>query len=297
MEPVARLRNHAGTSATGTEIRPDPAASDVVRRSGRAAVTSAARHHAAMRSALRRYLALSPRTAVVLSAAIVLVTALLAIVLIPQRLDQRPGVDFSLYRDVTIRWLDGGPYFELRQLAGPYEITPGDVLYPPVAIWLFTPFALATAPEWSWLGAFWWLVPLAATTWSVIELRPRPWAWPLIALCVSNPTVLLKIWTGNPVMWSMAALAMAAVGPWRLTAPFVLLKPSLGPFAAFGANRRSWWLGFMALVLLSLPFGAMWRDWLSSVVYSRGGGLLYSSLEVPFLLLPLVAWLGRTRRG
>jgi hypothetical protein len=95
----------------------------------------------------------------------------------------------------------------------------------------------------------------------------------------------------------MAALAIAAVGPWRLTAPFVLLKPSLGPFAAFGANRRSWWLGFIALVLLSLPFGAMWRDWLSSVVYSRGGGLLYSSLEVPFLLLPLVAWLGRTRRG
>jgi hypothetical protein len=30
-------------------------------------------------------------------------------------------------------------------------------------------------------------------------------------------------------------------------------------------------------------------------VNSRGGGPLYSSLEIPMLLIPLVAWAGRTR--
>ena len=39
----------------------------------------------------------------------------------------------------------------------------------------------------------------------------------------------------------------------------------------------------------------MWVDWVASVVNSRGGGLLYSALEIPMLLLPLVAWLGRRR--
>jgi hypothetical protein len=54
-------------------------------------------------------------------------------------------------------------------------------------------------------------------------------------------------------------------------------------------------VGAALLALLSLPFGPLWADWLTTLVNSRGGGLLYSSLEAPFLVLPLVAWLGRTR--
>ncbi len=95
----------------------------------------------------------------------------------------------------------------------------------------------------------------------------------------------------------MAAMALAVVGASRFAAPFVLLKPSLAPFALFGIRRRSWWLGAGAFLVLCLPFGAMWADWVTSVVNSQGGGPLYSSLEAPMLLLPLVAWLGRTRRG
>jgi hypothetical protein len=95
----------------------------------------------------------------------------------------------------------------------------------------------------------------------------------------------------------MAAMALAVVGGSRLAAPFVLIKPSLAPFALFGVNRRSWWLGLGLLILLSLPFGALWADWVASVLNSRGGGVLYSALEIPMLLLPLIAWLGRTRGG
>ena len=46
---------------------------------------------------------------------------------------------------------------------------------------------------------------------------------------------------------------------------------------------------------MCLPFGSMWADWVTTLVNSTGGGLLYSTLEVPMLLIPLVAWLGRAR--
>jgi len=95
----------------------------------------------------------------------------------------------------------------------------------------------------------------------------------------------------------MAAMALAVVGASRFAAPFVLLKPSLAPFALFGIRRRSWWLGAAVLAVLCLPFGAMWLDWLTTLRNSQGGGLLYSSLEAFLLLLPLAAWWGRTRGG
>ena len=227
------------------------------------------------------------------SAAIVLSVAGFAIplafaLLVPHPLEQPFGVDFALYRDVAARWLAGGPYFEAYQLAGPYDIRAGDVLYPPVGLLLFVPFAvLPAAVAWP----LWWGIPLAATAWAVSRLRPRPAVWPLLALCVAWPTTLLKAWTGNPVIWSVAALALGTL--WYWPSVFVLLKPSLAPFALFGANRRRWWIALAVFLLLCLPFGSLWLDWLASLVNSRGGGPLYSTLEVPMLLLPLVAWWGR----
>ena len=239
-----------------------------------------------------------PSVAVALSAAVFGIP-IVFVLLVPHPLEQPLGVDFDLYRDVTTRWLAGGSFYEPYQLAGPYEIRAGDVLYPPVALWLFVPFALTGgAAPWSLLAALaWWLIPLGVVAAAVAALRPRPLVWPVIALCLANPTTLLKIWTGNPVIWSMAAMALAVVGSSRFAAPFVLLKPSLAPFALFGIHRRSWWVGAAVLVALSVPFASLWADWVASVVNSRGGGLLYSSLEAPMLLLPLVAWIGRRRGG
>jgi hypothetical protein len=219
------------------------------------------------------------------------------VLVVPHPLEQPLGVDFDLYRSVAARWLGGGPFFEPYQVAGPYEIRAGDVLYPPAGLWLFVPFAVPTGPL-GWLAAAaWWTIPLLVTALVVVALRPAPWTWPLIALCLANPTTLLKIWTGNPVIWSMAAMALAVAGRSRAAAPFALLKPSLAPFALFGIRHRSWWIGLAVLVVLCLPFGALWGDWISSLLNSRGGGLLYSALEIPMLLLPLIAWLGRTRGG
>jgi hypothetical protein len=236
------------------------------------------------------------RTAVILSFAVFLVPIAFVLV-VPHPLEQRVGVDFDLYRDVTTRWLNGGPFFEPYQVAGPYEIRAGDVLYPPVALWLFVAFAVPAGPFAAIAAVAWWAIPVGITAATVRHLRPRPAVWPLIALCVSNPTTLLKIWTGNPVIWAMAAMALAVVSGSRASAPFVLLKPSLAPFALVGVRRRSWWIGLAVLVALSLPFGSIWGDWVASVLNSRGGGVLYSALEVPILLLPFAAWLGRTRGG
>ncbi len=238
-----------------------------------------------------------PPVALALSAAVFAIP-LVFVLLVPHPLEQPFGVDFQLYRDATARWFAGGPFYEPYQLTGPYPISAGDILYPPVALWLFLPFSIITAaPISSVLAVAWWAIPLGIVAGSVVRLRPRPLVWPLIALCLANPTTLLKIWTGNPVIWSMAAMALAVVGASRFAAPFVLVKPSLAPFALFGIRRRSWWLGAALFLLLCLPFGALWADWVTSVVNSQGGGLLYSSLEAPMLLLPLAAWLGRTRGG
>jgi hypothetical protein len=239
---------------------------------------------------------LDPRIAASLALAVFLVP-LAFVLVIPHPLEQPLGIDFDLYRDVTARWLHGGAFFEPHQLAGPYDIRAGDVLYPPVALVLFVPFAIATGAAATIAAIVWWAVPLGITAAVVWRLRPQPATWPLLALCVANPTTLLKIWTGNPVIWAMAAMALALVGSRRFAAPFVLLKPSLAPFALVGIRRRSWWLGLAVVVALCLPFGALWGAWVASVLNSRGGGLLYSALEVPMLLLPLVAWLGRTRGG
>ena len=233
----------------------------------------------------------SPVPALALSAA-VFALPLVFVLLIPDPLEQPFGVDFALYRDVAARWLAGGPYFEPYQLAGPYEIQAGDVLYPPVALWLFVPFAWLPEPV-AW--ALWWALPIAAVAFAIWRLRPAAASWPLIALCVAWPTTLLKTWTGNPVIWCVGALALGAL--WAWPSVFVVLKTSLAPFALFGAWRRSWWVAAAALVLASLPFGSLWGDWITSIVNSRGGGLLYSSLEAPMLLLPLVAWAWRTRDG
>lgn len=230
-----------------------------------------------------------PPVALALSLALVALPVLFVLA-IPDPLEQPLGVDVALYRDAAARWFDGGPFYEPYQLAGPYDVVHGAILYPPVGLWLFVPFALL--PDLPAL-VLWWAIPAVVTAGAIARLRPRPLAWSLIALCLVWPTTLLKIWTGNPVIWSMVALAVATA--WRGGAPFALLKPSLFPFALFGIGRRSWWIGLAAFVALGLPFGALWLDWMRTVVDARGGGLLYSILEAPMLALPLAAWLGRTR--
>jgi hypothetical protein len=197
-------------------------------------------------------------------------------------------LDYQLYMDVTRRWLAGGEFYQSWQLAGPYGVAEpyGSVLYPPVAIWLFGVFTVLPA-------VLWWILPFGAVAWTVWRHHPDPWAWPVMALCIAWPPSIVKLVTGNPVMWAVASVALGTIYAWPSV--FAMLKPSVFPFALLGLRSRGWWLGFGLLVLASLPFGAMWGTWLTTVFNARDGGLLYSIQELPLLALPLIAWAARQK--
>jgi hypothetical protein len=198
--------------------------------------------------------------------------------------------DYDVCMNAAQRWLATGAYFPLRQLDGPYEHLFDDVLYPPVTLWLFVP--LSFLPVWAWFA-----IPVTVMAAALWRLRPALWGWALMAVLLCDPSPLGELVFGNPLWWFMA-IEFAAVA-WRWPASLALFKPSLFPFALFGIRERRWWLGAGALALLSLPFLPLTFTWARVVLDSQGtGGLLYSLLEFPYALIPLVAWLSsRTRNS
>ncbi len=228
----------------------------------------------------------------VLTGAILVILVWELIIVVPVVIG-RPGavgVDLHLYQDAARSWLNGDGFYHARQLAGTYHIAGsdtlggGDILYPPVILWLLAPFTVL--PEF-----LWWAIPAAAFGWAISRMRPARWAWPLLALGAALPFNLDVVVRGNPVIWIATALAVGCV----VTGPsvLVLLKPSLFPFALMGAKRRQWWIALGLLALASLPFGLLWSDWIRALLNSNGS-LLYSVREVQVLVIPLVAWAART---
>lgn len=197
------------------------------------------------------------------------------------------GGDFHMYREAAARAIAGGGFYEPSQLAGPYAIVPGDVLYPPTLLYLLVPFLVL--PE-----ILWWIIPLGALAVIVARLRPARWTWPLIALALWWPRDIGLIALGNPGMWIAAAIGVGLLYGWP--AVLVLLKPSLGFFALIGIRTRAWWLVAGAMALLSLPLIGLWADY-ATILRNSNGSLLYSILEVPFMLIPVVAWIGRRSLG
>jgi hypothetical protein len=189
------------------------------------------------------------------------------------------GIDYSLYMEATRRWLAGGSFFDAYQLAGPYPMQMGAVLYPPTTLFLFVPFTILPA-------VLWWVIPLGITAAMVWRLRPAPVSWPFLALCCFWPPFVARIVAGNPVMWAMAAVALGFAVRWAFVG--VLIKPSLFPFALLGIRDRAWWIALAIVVAVSIPFGAMWLEWVTAVTNSSGG-MLYSLQDVPILLLPVIA--------
>ena len=52
------------------------------------------------------------------------------------------------------------------------------------------------------------------------------------------------------------------------------------------------------LVLVSVPFGAMWLDYWTALVNAQNPrGLEYTLGEWPLMIAPLAAWLGEQTRG
>lgn len=193
--------------------------------------------------------------------------------------------DLAIYRDATARILSGDGWYLPRQLNGPYLIESGDVLYPPVAAWFFVPWLFL--PAWTFSA-----IPLAIVAVFVARARPAPWTWPVIAFCLVFPVSLIYIAYANPTIWISAFVALGLRYGWP--GVLVLLKPSLAPFALIGTRSRGWWIGLVVLAVGSLPFLAPTIDYPRILLDARGASFLYSGTSIPIVVLPLVAWLGRT---
>ena len=195
--------------------------------------------------------------------------------------------DYDHCMGVARRWLADGSYFLPVQLAGPHVWHWGEVLYPPVALWLFVPFSFLPM-------AAWYATPLAVIAAGCWRLRPAPWALAVMALLLCEPVAMVECVSGNPLLWFMA-IEFAALA-WRLPISLGLFKPSLFPFTLFGIHTRRWWAGVALLALLSLPFLQLSLTWVRVILDTQGrGGLLYNGDEFTYALIPYVAWFGSGR--
>ncbi|MDQ6796186.1 MAG: hypothetical protein M3067_15485 [Chloroflexota bacterium] len=193
------------------------------------------------------------------------------------------GVDYQIYMSAARRWLAGEGFFFPFQLAGPYVIAGGEVLYPPVVLWLLVPFSFLPA-------VLWWLVPVALTLLAAREMRPRPWGVLVAAVILVLPIAQEPILWGNPVIWLVPAVAWGLLVGWP--AAVVLVKPTLAPFVLAGlAHPRSLLVGLAGLAILCVPFGVqLWLDWLTALGNS-GLPATYSIRQAGLLLIPVALYL------
>lgn len=195
------------------------------------------------------------------------------------------GSDLDLYLNATRSFLAGSGFYPAYEIAGPFPVIDGVVLYPPSTIPLFVPFLILPR-------ILWWLIPLAVATHTVIWWRPSLLAWGVMAVFAAYPQSSGLIVHGNPAMWAMMAMALATRKRWM--SAFALLKPSLLPFALWGIGDRRWWLVVLAAGVASLALASEWRDYLV-VLGNVEASWLYSLGDVPLVAIPVVAWMGRRR--
>lgn len=189
------------------------------------------------------------------------------------------GDDYRIYMDAATRWLSGGSYFLPRQVGGPYELAMGDVMYPPVALWLFVPFTFLPP-------IVWWAIPIGITAAALWRLRPPPWVIAITLVVFVYPKYLAFVFDGNPGLYLIAALTAASA--WGTPASLALFKPSLFPLALVGIWTRAWWYGCAALALLSLPVLQLTLTWVRVAFDAQPGGLTYSLIDLPVCALPLL---------
>lgn len=195
------------------------------------------------------------------------------------------GWDFTHYLEGTRLWLATGSPYTPASVAGPYPAnsTTMPFLHPPIALPLFAPFLVLPA-------IVWWAVPIAVLAYALCRWRPAGAWWYAALACIVYPRTIEIALVGNSDMWVSAGVAAGLLIGWP--ALLVVIKPYALPLALGGMRHRSFWIGAVIVVGVSLLFGSLWLDWIAVVRHTAGSGgyLLHG---IPLLLLPVAAWAGR----
>ena len=104
--------------------------------------------------------------------------------------------------------------------------------------------------------------------------------------------------TAETVLADVATLveAKAIARDMRRTAIVVAEAHGEDSDIARSVSARYW--AFVAVfIAMSLPFGAMWLDWVTVIRNATNASPLYSLGEASLLLVPVVAWWARTSGG
>lgn len=193
--------------------------------------------------------------------------------------------DHAIYMRQAARILGGGPVYPAWELAGPFGPDQLPEVYPPLTVFgLIVPLSFLPAPVW-------WAVPLVVVGLVVFHHRPGPWARVAVLAILALPASWETIAAGNPSLWAVAAMALATIRP--SLAAFVMLKPTLAPFAIIGSRQRSWWFAIAGLAVISLAMFPLWREWVTVASNYRASPLPVK--DIPLMLIPLVAWVGPNR--
>lgn len=195
------------------------------------------------------------------------------------------GGDLGGYLEGARTYVATGTPYLPEQVAGPWALQPHSFVHPPPALVLFVPFLVLPA-------VLWWVLPLGTTVWAIARLRPARWTWPLLVLCLTWPRSIGSLLAGNSDMWAMAVVALGVVFGWPLV--LIMIKPTFAPLALLHIRRKMWWVAFAVVAALNVVALPLWLDYLA-VVRNSQLRLDYSLLNLPLVVLPAIAWLGRSR--
>jgi hypothetical protein len=214
------------------------------------------------------------------------VRALVYLSAIPDQ-SQSLGVDFRLYADAARTWLTTGQFYPAYELAGPYQVVgAGEILYPPIMLWLFVPFTVLPA-------ILWWVIPLGLAGWAIHRMRPAWWGVALIAGLSVTHAVQGPFFWGTPAIWLLPAVAWGLSLGWP--AVIVLVKPTLALFMLSGMGRpKGLAIGLILFGILAAPYGTMWLDWLTAIRNSDVDAS-YAVTQNALLVLPIIAWVSSSR--
>ena len=184
--------------------------------------------------------------------------------------------DRVLYMDAARSWLNGTGFYHDYQLAGPYDVRSGDILYPPPMLLVFAPLA-AILPE-----------PLSASS-----TTPSRSGSPSPVISFRRPSSVGRpscSASGGRRRSSSSPAATPASGHGLHGARDVLAsvvrarvpEADARPVRLLRREPLAWWVALGVLGLVSLLFLPMWFDYVAAI-NDGGGGLFYSIGQAPML--------------